>query len=157
SGRSTSSTPATISRRPPQKGRLRRQARHRARLVIMMNSLFPDDPGPSWLEDDGQEKESSRAGSTEAEPEVGQRERARGGQPGVLDEVVDLHRVGLLAEAARGAGGARVLAERPGVQADADVVEGRLAAGLPGGVDDQVVRFDRVARAARGQVQGDRA
>src|SRR5579875_1800668 len=116
SGMATSSRPASTSSRPPQKGRLRRQPRQRSRLVMAL------------------------AAPAEADGQAGQGERARRGQPCVLDQVVDRDRVGLLAESAGLACRPRVLAERPGVLADGDVAEDRLAAGLPARVDDQVVR-----------------
>src|SRR5579875_1587870 len=78
----------------------------------------------------------------DGQPEAGQGEGTRGGQPGVLAQVIDRDAVRLLAECAGLAGSARVLGERAGILADGDVVEGGGAAELVG-VDDEIVRGHR--------------
>src|ERR1700679_1249327 len=148
SGRASSSRPASTSSRPPQNGRLWRQRRQAARACdprrrSVAGSL--DSAGAGSVAEEEKRVESASASGAEpassvvirsaapaeAEAAIRQGERARRGQPGVLVEVVDRDRVGLLAEAARGAGRARVLGQRPRVQANTDVGKCRTAAGLP--------------------------
>src|SRR5215469_6379834 len=90
SGRANSSRPDRTRSRPPQKGRLRRQACHCFMRAAMAS-----------------------AAPAEAEAEVGQGERACRRVPGVLYQVVDGDLRGHLAE------GARRAAEGAGVLADA--------------------------------------
>src|ERR1700733_6569759 len=154
SGSASSSRPDSTSSRPPQNGRLRRQRRQAARAAWRRWRRWAPggvDAGGAGSVDSGEGRVESASASgaepassvvmrsaalAEAEAEVRQGERAGRGQPGVLVEVVDSDGVGLLAEAARGAGRAGILGQRPGVETDADVAEYRLAAGLPAGVDD---------------------
>src|ERR1700733_9775649 len=174
SGSASSSRPDRTSSRPPQNGRLRRQRRQAARAAWRRwrrwapggvdaggaGSVAGEEKRGGSPAAFGAEPASSvvirSAAPAEAEAEIRQGERAGRGQPGVLVEVVDGDRVGLLAEAARGAGRARVLGQRPRVQANTDVGKCRHAAGLPARVDDQVVRARRGSGVARGEPQGDR-
>src|ERR1700749_3669525 len=133
SGMANSSRPDRMRSRPPQKGRLRRQARQRSRRAGRRRACAPPaGPGngsgtaPAWS------AAIVSAAPAKAEAEAGQGERAGRGVPGVLDEVVDRDRVRFLAEGARGP------AERARVLADAEVVEDRRACRLVVGVVGQV-------------------
>src|SRR5579863_5743343 len=139
SGSASSSRPPRTSSRPPQNGRLRRQARQAARSERPERRLAGDfssgGAGSGGVEEEPASASRAEPASSvvmlsaapaEAEGEIRQGESAGRGQPGVLLEVVDSDRVGLLAEGARSAGRTRVLGERPGVKADADVVKCRL-------------------------------
>src|ERR1700733_5658824 len=174
SGSASSSRPDSTSSRPPQNGRLRRQRRNAARAAWRRwrrwapggaaaggaGSVAGEERRVESASASGAEPASSvvmrSAAPAEAEAEVRQGEGARRRQPGVLVEVVDSDGVGLLAEAARAAGRARVLGQRPGVEANADVAECRLAAGLAAGVDDQVVGARGGAGVAGREPQRDR-
>src|ERR1700744_3586401 len=103
SGMANSSRPDRMRSSPPQKGRLRRQARQRSRRAGCRRACAPaagpeTDSGtaPAWS------AAIVSAAPAKAEAEAGQGERAGRGVPGVLDEVVDRDRVRFLAEGAPG-------------------------------------------------------
>src|SRR6204780_5705119 len=138
SGSASSSRPASTSSRPPQNGRLWRQRRKAARACDPRRrsvAVGVDSAGAGSVAGEEKRVESASASGAEpassfvmasaappeAEAEIRQGERAGRGQPGVLVEVVDGDRVGLLAEASRAAGRAGILGQRPRVQANTDV------------------------------------
>src|SRR5215472_16026979 len=123
SGIASSSRPARTSSRPPQKGRLRGQARHLRGLSGAGSAGVEPKPASAPRAEPASCVVMLSAAPAEPDAEVGQRERPRRGQPGVLTEVVDGDSVSLLAERPGRAGNPGDLRERPGVLADRDIRE----------------------------------
>src|SRR5487761_94905 len=95
-----SSRPARMSSRPPQNGRVRRQFRQRWRRVGRRAGAGTAGfgPGPASGTVPASSAVMASAAPAKAKAQVWQGERARGGVPGVLDQVVDGDLVSLLTE-----------------------------------------------------------